>query len=286
MGGQYITSQDGTHIWADAAGTPGKPSVVFVHGFLCSSLNWAKQFSDPQLLDNLYMIKYETRGHGRSDQPESEAAYISARHAEDFHAVCTAFNVTKPIVVSWSLGGLIVPDVLSRFGTSPLPLTGHIMLNAIPCRSILPEIIKPYTVTILPPLFSPHTDDFLNGLKEFMSSFVAPDNLGMISFEDLCAWMGSATNMVIAARSFSLSRTQDEKALLRVSKELPILCIQATEDTMMELEKHEEFMKQNFGDNLDYRRLPGAGHSPFYELPDVVNPMILQFVRRVYKNHS
>ncbi len=54
---------------------------------------------------------------------------------------------------------------------------------------------------------------------------------------------------------------------------------------MMELEKHEEFMKQNFGDNLDYQRLPGAGHSPFYELPDVVNPMILQFVRRVYKNN-
>ncbi len=70
------------------------------------------------------------------------------------------------------------------------------MLNAIPCRSILPEIITPYTVTVLPPLFSLHTDDFLNGLKAFMNSFVAPDNLGMISFEDLCAWMGSATNMV------------------------------------------------------------------------------------------
>lgn len=285
MGGQYITSQDGTHIWADAAGTPGKPPVVFIHGFLCSSLNWAKQFSDEQLLDNLYMIKYETRGHGRSGQPESEEAYISARHAEDFHAVCTAFNVTEPIVVSWSLGGLIVPDVLSRFGTSPLPLTGHVMLNAVPCRSLLPEITKPNTAIVLPPLSSPHTVDFQKALKEFISGFVAPDNQEMVSFQDRCTWMGSATNMSIAARSFSLSRTQDEKALLHVSKRLPIICIQGTEDTMMELEKHEEFMKKNFGDNLDYRRLPGAGHSPFYELPEVVNPMILQFVRRVYRNH-
>ncbi|KAK0472281.1 Alpha/Beta hydrolase protein [Armillaria novae-zelandiae] len=286
MGGQYITSQDGTRIWADAAGTPGKPPVVFVHGFLCSSLNWAKQFSDEHLLNNLYMIKYETRGHGRSDQPESEEAYISARHAEDFHAVCTAFNVTEPIIVSWSLGGLIVPDVLSRFGTSPLPLTGHVMLNAVPCRSILPEITNPYTATVIPPLSSPHTVDFQNALKEFIGGFVARDNLKMVSFEDRCAWLGNAMNMNIAARAFSLSRTQDEKALLRVSKELPILCIQGTEDTMMELGKHEEFMKKNFGDNLDYRRLPGVGHSPFYELPEVVNPMILQFIRRVYKNDS
>ncbi|SJK99120.1 uncharacterized protein ARMOST_02407 [Armillaria ostoyae] len=79
-------------------------------------------------LSSLFM----TRGHGRSDQPESEEAYISARHAEDFHTVCTAFNVTAPIALSWSFGGLIVPDVLSRFGTSPLPLTGHVILNAVP----------------------------------------------------------------------------------------------------------------------------------------------------------
>lgn len=53
----------------------------------------------------------------------------------------------------------------------------------------------------------------------------------------------------------------------------------------MDLEKHEEFMKQNFGDNLDYRRLPGAGHAPFYELPEIVDPMILQFVQRVCGNY-
>ncbi len=56
MSGQFITSQDGTHIWADAAGTEGKPSVVFVHGFLTSSLNWTRQFGDRQLLESLYIV--------------------------------------------------------------------------------------------------------------------------------------------------------------------------------------------------------------------------------------
>ncbi|KAK0472243.1 hypothetical protein IW261DRAFT_1343664 [Armillaria novae-zelandiae] len=52
MCGQFVTSQDGTHIWADAAGTPGKPSVVFVNGFFTSSLNWTRQFSGKQLLES------------------------------------------------------------------------------------------------------------------------------------------------------------------------------------------------------------------------------------------
>lgn len=59
MFGQLVASQDGTRIWADASGTPGKPPVVFIHGFLGSGMNWAKQFDDKQLLDNLYMIRYE-----------------------------------------------------------------------------------------------------------------------------------------------------------------------------------------------------------------------------------
>ncbi|KAK0444626.1 alpha/beta-hydrolase [Desarmillaria tabescens] len=283
MSSHLIASQDGTRIWADAAGTPGKPPVVFIHGFLGSGLNWVKQFNDRRLLDNLYMIKYETRGHGRSDQPESEDAYVSAKHAEDFQAVCAAFNVTKPIVVSWSLGGVVIPDVLSRYGASPLPVAGHVMLNAVAWISMLREIPRPYNATVISSIRSPHTAEFQNGLKEFIgSAFVAPGN--SISFEDQCAWMGSAVGMNTAALKFSLSRTQDETALLSVANELPILCIQGTEDVLVDVEKHESFMKKHFGDNLDYRRLPGAGHAPFYERPEDVSSYILQFVQRIYKS--
>lgn len=105
--------------------------------------------------------------------------------------------MTKPIVVSWSLGGLIVPDVLSRFGISPLPVAGHVMLNAVPWRSISREISKPYSATVIPSITSPHTTEFQNALKLFIGAFVAPGN--SISFEDRCAWIGSAAGMVSLA---------------------------------------------------------------------------------------
>ncbi|KAK0220630.1 alpha/beta-hydrolase [Armillaria fumosa] len=220
MSGQFVTSQD------------GKPSVVFVHGFLTSSLNWTRQFSDRQLLESLLNM---------SDQPESEDAYVSARHAEDFQAICTAFAVAKTVVVGWSLGGIIVPDILSRFGTSPLP----------------------------------------NALQELVGAFFSPGYIAKVSSEERCAWIGSAATMNTAARTFSISRTQDETALLSVAKELPILCIQATGDKPMKHDKHAAFMKKHFGDNLDYRKIPGGGHASFYEFPGTVNSMIIEFVLRV-----
>ncbi|KAK0435277.1 alpha/beta-hydrolase [Armillaria borealis] len=284
MSGQFVASQDGTRIWADAAGTPGKPPVVFIHGFVCSGLVWVKQFNDKQLLDNLYMIKYETRGHGRSDQPESEDAYASEKHAEDFQAVCDAFNVTKPIVVTWSLGGVVVADVLSRYGTSPLPVAGYVILNGGPLISGAREAPTSHNTTVISGLLSPHTTEFQNALKAFIDAFVAPGN--SITFEDKCAWMGSAAGMNTASRTFSLTRGQDETAIRSVADELPILCIQGTDDVLIDSEKHEELMKKHFGDNMDYRRLPGAGHAAFYELPEVVNPMIIQFVQRVYDSSS
>lgn len=53
---QFVVSNDGTKIWAQAKGDPSKPAVVFIHGFSCTGLHFSKQFSDPSLLKNLYLV--------------------------------------------------------------------------------------------------------------------------------------------------------------------------------------------------------------------------------------
>jgi len=47
------------------------------------------------------MIRYDVRGHGKSDQPLEAKDYESLRHAEDFKAVVEAFGASKPFVVGW-----------------------------------------------------------------------------------------------------------------------------------------------------------------------------------------
>lgn len=54
--GKFVQSKDGTQIWTHAAGNPAKPPVVFIPGFSCTALAFEKQFDDPKLLENLYLV--------------------------------------------------------------------------------------------------------------------------------------------------------------------------------------------------------------------------------------
>ena len=99
--GRLLTSADGTHIWASCAGDPSKPAVVFIHGLSSNGLVWDRQFTDPELLENLFMVRFDTRGHGRSGMVEDPVAFESIRYAEDFKAVCDEFRLNKPIIVGW-----------------------------------------------------------------------------------------------------------------------------------------------------------------------------------------
>ena len=98
---RVIVSSDGTRIWAEAAGDPANPAIVFIHGLACSALLFDKQFQDQALLDKLYLVRYEMRGHGRSDTPHGTEAYAGTLQAEDFRVVCEAFRLQKPWVFGW-----------------------------------------------------------------------------------------------------------------------------------------------------------------------------------------
>lgn len=59
--GQFVTSEDGTRIWADHIGDPSKPAVVFIPGFSCTSLAFEKQWNDPALLKDLHLVRVVLR---------------------------------------------------------------------------------------------------------------------------------------------------------------------------------------------------------------------------------
>jgi pimeloyl-ACP methyl ester carboxylesterase len=49
-------SSDGTPIYAEASGNPANPSVVFAYGFALSGIVFDKLFSDPRMLEKLYLV--------------------------------------------------------------------------------------------------------------------------------------------------------------------------------------------------------------------------------------
>ena len=100
-GEQILSSPDGTKIWAESAGNPTKPALVFIHGLSCTALGFDNQFTDKELLANFHLIRYEIRDHARSGIPTGPEGYESIRYAEDFKTVCEAFGAEKPFLVGW-----------------------------------------------------------------------------------------------------------------------------------------------------------------------------------------
>lgn len=107
--GPSISTQE----WSDSHGT----DCIFIHGFLQSHLCWWNQFSDGALTDELHVVTYDIRGHGRSDKIENENLYREGkRFADELHAVIGAFTMHKPILVGWSYGTRIIADYLAAYG--------------------------------------------------------------------------------------------------------------------------------------------------------------------------
>ncbi|KAJ7264233.1 alpha/beta-hydrolase [Mycena rebaudengoi] len=100
-----LISKDGTEILAEATGDYSKPHIVF---------------------ENMYMVRFDMRAHGRSGKPERPEDYESIRYAEDVQAVIDGFKLNKPILAGWSLGAGVLADVCAHL--DPLPISAAIWI--------------------------------------------------------------------------------------------------------------------------------------------------------------
>ena len=98
------------------SGNLAGPAIVFIHGLLGSRLNWEQQIASPDL-QRYRLITYDLRGHGLSGKPEDAEAYRDGRrYADDLAAVIKATGAHQPVLVGWSLGGVVMSNYLAAYG--------------------------------------------------------------------------------------------------------------------------------------------------------------------------
>ncbi|MCF5735078.1 alpha/beta fold hydrolase [Pseudomonas syringae] len=129
-----VTAPDGVKLAVQKSGDPNGPALIFIHGLLGSHLNWEKQIGSPQL-QRYRMITYDLRGHGLSDKPENIEAYRNGGHyADDLAAVVEATASKRPVLVGWSMGGVVMSNYLAAYGDAKIGgvvyVDGVIELNA------------------------------------------------------------------------------------------------------------------------------------------------------------
>ena len=111
----------------------GRP-MLLLHGVAMSSIFFENNVAD--LSRDHRVLALDFRGHGSS--PYVEGGHTVAQYARDVRALIGHLGLERPVLVGWSMGGLVAWDYLRQFGEDP-GLAGVIIVSQGPSDLIQPE---------------------------------------------------------------------------------------------------------------------------------------------------
>ncbi|HVK69754.1 MAG TPA: alpha/beta hydrolase [Polyangium sp.] len=262
----HVKTPDGLLIAVQEWGNPKGPEVLFIHGLSQSHLAWAPQIQS-RLANDFRIVTYDLRGHGVSDKP-IEAKYYQEdrRWGDELRAVIEGAGLKRPVVVGWSLGGVVILDYLRAHGDEALG--GVVFVDAVTRldRALLGE---------MPPLTSEDLSTRLGAMRQFLRDcFVVPPPPAV--FETMLAYNAMVPVEVQAAVGHIPLDGADE-ALRALS--VPALVIHGAEDRHAKVAMATRTASLVRGARLSLYE--GVGHAPFYEARERFNAELANFLREV-----
>ncbi|XP_006453747.1 hypothetical protein AGABI2DRAFT_42806, partial [Agaricus bisporus var. bisporus H97] len=276
-----VKSADGTEIYADAAGnrSPSTPVLVLVHGgFLCKDA-FNPIFDDPKWTSNLFLVRYDARGHGRSGKPATEEAWESKRFSEDFEAVCREFEVKEAYVLGWSVGAAVLADITAY--TTPVKMLGFINVAGLIYvnPSVNSRVGSRQSREWGPPFLFPPSED---ALQESCAYFlrICSEELSPELFRILLE------GMLMQSRGIAkrvCSRKQNPEKMLQEARDgrIPLLAISGLKDQALITEKLKGELEDLGWKRMTYRYLQDADHMPWVSCAEEFREIVLAWIKEL-----
>ncbi len=262
-----VRTPDGVALFAQCAGHPERPGIVFIHGFSQCHLAWRRQMQDPSLAAQFRLVAYDLRGHGASDKPAGPEAYTEDRRwADELAAVIEAAQLKRPVLVAWSYAGRVVADYVRAYGQDGIAGINYVAAATKTDRSFWGAEMRHLGVM--------GADDLTTNIratrKFVRACFSAPP-----SGEEMDLTLASTMLTPASVRAAMLRRTRDAgdvQAQLRV----PVLVTHGAMDRIM-----RPAASVHTATAVPRARLSiyeGVGHSPFFEDAPRFNRELAEFV--------
>ncbi|KAH9929352.1 Alpha/Beta hydrolase protein [Fomitopsis serialis] len=281
---KVVASSDGMPIYAEAIGDPSKPALIMAHGMALSAATFDDVFFDKRMLNEVYMVRYDLRGHGRSGKPTNPEAYVSSVWADDYTAVMQAFNIGKHVFLGWSYGATVACDICANI--SPNPLAGIAWMTPLPyVGPIMGAVGTPVILGFLPGLVSA-TDVALHVSTKiaFVDSLV--NDPAALDFKLKTSMIGQAMLHPPEVAQLITTRPQDPAKLFEAGQQgVPLLLLHGTADTQVKGAVVEKEIGPHFKD-FEVREIEGGCHALPLEYLDEVVESLLKFVKRVVVRES
>lgn len=263
-----VTTPDGLQVAVQEAGNPDGPAIVFIHGLLGSRLNWQRQIESPAL-QGYRLITYDLRGHGLSDKPTDSDAYNDGRrYADDLAAVLAATGAKRPVLVGWSLGGLVISDYLAAHGDAAIG--GAVYVNAV--IELTEALITPHP-KVYAGLASDDLKTHLDALRAFvrLCFHTQPDADSMevlLTNAAMASWpMTRAIPGMRSAAADGLPKAQ-----------VPLLLLYGARDQLVQVQPSIA-RAQALNSRAQAKRYAQSGHAPFFEEAERFNGDLAAFMK-------
>jgi pimeloyl-ACP methyl ester carboxylesterase len=231
-----------------------------VHGWCCDHTYFAPQVKHFAERGHR-VVAVDLRGHGKSDKPHQR--YAMQDFADDLAWMCQHLELTKPVVVGHSMGGIVAFDLAARYPHLP---SAVVMLDA---AVVLPSAARAAIPGLLEELRGP---DYRNVLREYASRalFIPTDDEQRK--EHILQSMSSTPQHVVVSAFEGLRDYDPTEAAGGLA--LPGVYIAADE-----LQPRSDMIRfhEMFSD-IQYGKTVGSGHFCQLEVPEQVNAMIERFL--------
>ena len=268
--GQFVKLSLGV-VHYELAGPETAPTIVLVHGFSVPYYIWDQTFA-ALTQAGFRVLRYDLYGRGFSDRPEKD--YNLDLYDAQLEGLLSALNIQGPVdLVGLSMGG---PIVASYAEHHPDQVRSLILID--------PEV-APVSISQIFPLNLPLVGEYL------MTVFVAPVQLPKSQSADFyrpdkfpdweamfrvqLQYKGFKQAILSSIRHMpSMDAAAEYRAVGK--QKLPVLLIWGREDKTVSAADIQQLEKLIPG--IEYHVIEEAGHIPQYERPEVVNPLLVDFL--------
>ena len=259
MGAMPTIEREGATLYYEVQGSG--PAVVFVHGSGGNALSWWQQI--PPFAARHRVVAFDHRGFGRSTCPPEA---LDPRHfASDLAAILDDAGIARAALVCQSMGGWTgLP-----FALAWPDRTAALVLAGTPGGVVTPRIQRDSSE--VPQRAAER--GFLG--MALARSFIERDPARAFLYDRIGSLNPPATLGAVLPKLVALRVDPAQLAAFRI----PTRVIVGTEDSFFSVEGLREVAAAIPEARLHV--LPGAGHSAYFEEPDVFNGLVESFFEEI-----
>ncbi len=280
IGGSFIRLSNGyTHYELALPSTPppnfgrgAGATVVLVHGFSVPCFIWDPTFN-ALTSSGFRVLRYDLFGRGFSDRPR--AKYNLDLFIRQLRELLDKLGIQQVFVIGLSMGGAIASGFAVKY---PERVPKLVLIDPIGTRPM--PLSWVYKAAILPGV-----SELILGLagtekmvKAAASDFFDPAHVEIFQnqYRPQMQYRGFKRSIL------STLRNKTVNGFPKVYKELgkltmPVLLFWGRQDQTLPLEQSQSILAAV--PRAEFHVIEGAGHIPHYEKPEIVNPILIRFLK-------